>query len=83
MILVVITVEWILIEMHTFGSYTIGMVKRDVFYRLERGYLNPKVKARDLSTNRPLPWTFSVWFDKIELASFSKGYPWQRVALVS
>jgi hypothetical protein len=55
MILVVITVEWILIEMHTFGSYTIGMVKRDVFYRLERGYLNPKVKARDLSTNRPLP----------------------------
>ena len=31
-ILVVITVEQILIEMHTFGSYTIGMVRRDELY---------------------------------------------------
>jgi hypothetical protein len=35
--------------MHTFGSYTIGMVRRDVFYRLERGYLNPKVDKVELA----------------------------------
>ncbi|KAF1858934.1 hypothetical protein Lal_00000754 [Lupinus albus] len=31
----IVTIEYDLIEMHTFVSYTMGMVRKDIFYTLE------------------------------------------------